>query len=198
MKTVLIIIGVFFILFLGSQLYFYLSSNTIEEYPYKVTKEYDNFEIRNYEARLFTAVKLETNSYDKASSRGFSILGGYIFGGNKKKESISMTSPVAISLEDKMTMMFLVPKKFTKETLPIPANTKIKFIEMPAKKMAAITFGGWANDKKIARYKSTLKTLLDINNIKYSNKFSVLGYNPPYELLFRRNEVIVELEVTLN
>jgi hypothetical protein len=36
--------------------------------------------------------------------------------------------------------------------------------------------------------------LLDINQIKYTNNFSLLGYNPPYELFFRKNEIIVELD----
>jgi hypothetical protein len=90
-------------------------------------------------------------------------------------------------------MLFLVPEKFTRENLPKPLNTKIKFIEMPEKKMAAITFSGWASDDKIEKYRLLLMNLLDKNGIKYSNKFSVLGYNPPYEVLFRRNEIIVEL-----
>jgi hypothetical protein len=65
---------------------------------------------------------------------------------------------------------------------------------MPEKKMAAITFGGWANDKKIEQYKAKLISVLAENNIKHNNTFSVLGYNPPYEVLFRRNEIIVELK----
>jgi len=194
MKTISIILGVLFILFLGSQLYFYISSNNIEEYPYIVTKEYDDFEIRKYEASLFTSVTLKMGEYSKASRKGFSILGGYIFGENNKKESISMTSPVSMSLEKEMTMMFLVPKEFTKESLPKPENQKIQFVETPEKKMAVIAFGGWANDKKIEKYKAKLISLLAENNIKHNNKFSILGYNPPYEVMFRRNEIIVELE----
>ena len=194
MKTLAIILGVLFIFFLGIQIYFYTSSSNIEEYPYIVTKKYDDFEIRKYEASLFTSVTLKMGEYNKASRKGFSILGGYIFGANEKNESISMTSPVSMSLEDEMTMMFMVPKEFSKETLPKPENQNIEFIQMPEKKMAVITFGGWANDEKIEKYKAKLISLLAENNIKHNNIFSVLGYNPPYEVLFRRNEVIVELE----
>ena len=35
----------------------------IETYPYVVQKKYDLFEIRNYEATLFTTVKLATKKY---------------------------------------------------------------------------------------------------------------------------------------
>ena len=194
MKTFLIILGVLFLLFVGSQIYFYRSSSIIEGYKYSVTKAYEGFEIRQYEASLFTSVKLDTDIYKQASSKGFSILGGYIFGKNEKNEQISMTSPVAMSLEEEITMLFLVPKKFTKESLPKPENANIEFIETPEKRMAAISFGGWASDKKIVKYKLALVTLLDKNGIKHSNKFSVLGYNPPYEILFRKNEIVVALD----
>ena len=194
MKTFLIIIGVIFFLFVGSQIYFYASSHYIEGYKYVVTKAYKGFEVRKYEASLFTSVKLDTDLYQKASSKGFSILGGYIFGKNEKKEQISMTSPVKMSLEEEMIVQFLVPKNFTKENLPKPDNSSIEFIEIPEKKMAAITFSGWANDKKIEKYKLQLIALLDKNQIKYTNNFSLLGYNPPYELFFRKNEIIVELD----
>ena len=105
-----------------------------------------------------------------------------------------MTSPVAMTIDDATTMMFLVPKKYTKETLPKPNNDDIEFTEMPAKKVAAITFNGWANDDKIKDYKEKLRAVLDKNEIKYTAKFYFLGYNAPFELLNRKNEVIVELE----
>lgn len=194
MKTSAIILGVVLALFFGLQIYSYLSNQSIEQYAYTVLKEYDDFEIRKYEAGLFTSVKLKTGGYKEASGKGFSILGGYIFGNNKNKETISMTSPVAMSLEKETTMLFLVPKAYNKESLPKPENEAIQFVEVPAKKMAAISFGGWANDKKIEKYKAKLIALLDANKIKYTNSFFIMGYNPPYEVLFRRNEVVVELE----
>tara|TARA_B110000091_G_scaffold188688_1_gene210662 strand:- start:4419 stop:5012 length:594 start_codon:yes stop_codon:yes gene_type:complete len=194
MKIVYIILGVVIVLFIASQIFFMSSQKNIEQYPFKVVKTYDNFEIRNYEATLFTAVKLVTNKYDKVSSKGFSVLAGYIFGGNNKEEKIAMTSPVAMTLKDTTTMMFMVPKKYKKEDLPIPNNPLIEFKEIPAKKMAAISFKGWADDKKIASYKKKLIKALEKEGIKYSNNFLFLGYNAPMEVFNRKNEVIVELK----
>ena len=170
------------------------AQNNIEQYPYKVEKIYEGFEIRNYEGALFTSVKLATNNYDKASSKGFSILAGYIFGGNSDNEKIAMTSPVAMTLEKNTEMLFLVPKDYTKENLPKPNDKNIEFKEINAKKVAAISFGGWANDDKIATYKAKLIKLLDKENIEYTNKFLFLGYNAPMEVVNRKNEVIVELK----
>ena len=194
MKILFIVLGVVTFLFIIFQLYFMNSQKNIEKYPYKVVKNYGDFEIRVYEASLFTSVKLSSNTYKETSSKGFSILAGYIFGGNNKNEKIAMTSPVAMTIDDVTTMMFLVPKKYTKETLPKPNNGDIEFTEMPAKKVAAIIFNGWANDYKIKDYKEKLRAALDKNGIKYTANFYFLGYNAPFELLNRKNEVIVELE----
>jgi hypothetical protein len=193
MKIVYIILGIVVLAFIVIQVYALKSQKDIEMYPYTVKKKYDGFEVRSYDASLFTSVKLSTHVYKDAASKGFRILAGYIFGGNERNENIAMTSPVAMSLEDSMTMMFMVPKKYKKESLPQPNQSQIEFREEPAKVVAAITFGGWADDERIAEYKQKLINALDKEFIAYTNKFYFLGYNPPFEMVNRRNEVIVEL-----
>lgn len=193
MKTVIISLAVIVIAFTFVQLNFSRDQRNIETYPYVVTKKYDRFEIRRYEATLFTSVKLSTKGYKKSSSKGFSILAGYIFGANERNEKIAMTTPVSMSLDDSMTMMFMVPKKFNKDMLPKPNQPVIEFKEEPAKLLAAITFKGWADDTKIEKYKQELKAALDSEGIAYSNQFYFFGYNAPYEVFNRKNEVLVEL-----
>ena len=193
MKILLILLGVILSAFVVIQVFAFKSSNNIETYPYVVNKKFKSFEIRTYDAALFTSVKLSSNKYKDESGKGFSILAGYIFGKNEKSQKIAMTSPVSMSLEDSMTMMFMVPKNFNKETLPKPKNSQIKFKQVPKKTVAAISFGGWANDKKIEKYKQKLITALKTKGIIHTNKFYFFGYNPPYEVFNRRNEIIVEL-----
>ena len=189
----MIILVIILIAFTLVQLYFINAQRNIERYPYVIKKKYKRFEIRNYETTLFTSVKLTTKGYKNSSSKGFSILAGYIFGNNERNEKIAMTSPVSMSLEDSMTMMFMVPKKFNKDMLPKPNQSDIEFKEVPAKTMAAIKFSGWANDTKIEKYQQDLKAALDAEGIKYSNRFYFFGYNAPYEIFNRKNEIIVEL-----
>lgn len=193
MKIIAIISGVIFLVFIIIQIYAMRSRSSIESYPFELVKKYDKFEIRKYEASLFTSVKLSTNEYKKGSRKGFSVLAGYIFGGNETNEKIAMTSPVAMSLEDSMTMMFMVPKNLKKENLPKPNASNIEFREELAKKVAAITFGGWANDKRIEKYKAKLIAALEEEGVNHTNRFYLLGYNPPFDLFGRKNEIIVEL-----
>ena len=194
MKIVIIVFVSILVVFTLIQLYFINAQRNIEQYPYVVKKKYKRFEIRTYETTLFTSVKLSTKGYKNSSSKGFSILAGYIFGKNERNEKIAMTSPVSMSLEDSMTMMFMVPKKFNKEMLPKPNQSGIEFKEEPAKTFAAIRFSGWANDTKIETYKQNLTAALDAEGISYTNRFYFFGYNAPYEVFNRINEVLVELQ----
>jgi len=193
MKPIIIIFVIAILSLVVIQGFALKTQQNIETYPYKILKEYKSFEIRAYDARLFSTVKLNTKYYDESSRNGFSILAGYIFGGNEKNEKIAMTSPVVMTLEDSMTMKFMIPQEFEKSTLPQPNSSKIIFEEEPNKIVAAITFGGWANDQKIEAHKTELIEALAKEKIQHNDKFSFLGYNAPYEMSNRRNEVIVEL-----
>ena len=194
MKIILSIFGIILILFVISQLFFLNSQRTIETYAFTIIDSYETIEIRQYEASLFTSVQMPSNNYRKTSSKGFSVLAGYIFGGNDKEEKIAMTSPVTMSLKDSTTMMFLVPKKYTRDNLPVPNDSSIEFKDVPEKKVAAISFGGWANDSKIASFKKKLIDVLESKGIQYTDNFYFLGYNAPMEVFNRKNEIIVELE----
>jgi len=194
MKIILSIFGIILILFVISQLFFLNSQRNIETYAFTIIDSYETIEIRQYEASLFTSVQMPSNNYRKTSSKGFSVLAGYIFGGNDKEEKIAMTSPVTMSLKDSTTMLFLVPKKYTRDNLPVPNDSSIEFKDVPEKKVAAISFGGWANDSKIASFKKKLIDVLNSKGIKYTDNFYFLGYNAPMEVFNRKNEIIVELE----
>ena len=193
MKYVIIAVALLIIVLLVARSYNLKYTTGIETYNYEVVKKYDKFEIRDYEASLFSYVNLNASTYKEASNQGFRTLAGYIFGYNEKKQKISMTSPVAMNMDDSISMMFMIPKRYKLEELPKPIDSGIKFKEEPAKTVAAIKFGGWANDKKIEKYKSRLINHLDQEGIKHTHKFVYLGYNPPYEILNRRNEIVVEV-----
>ena len=169
------------------------SNQRIEEYPYDVINAYQSFEIRRYEEALFSSIHLNSTSYKQGSSKGFSILANYIFGGNDRKQRIAMTSPVTMTLEDNMRVMFMIPNSLERDDMPLPNDRLIDFILEPKKTLAVVTFGGWASDKKIAKYKSRLTEALSNEGIQHENKFFVFGYNPPYEIFNRRNEVAVEI-----
>jgi len=193
MKIVIIIISISVSTIAIAQIYLSGSTQQTEQHSYKVIKKFDKFEIRKYDAALFSSVKLNQKGYKESSSEGFRILAGYIFGDNETKEKIAMTSPVVMELGDTSKMMFMVPKNYNLKNLPNPKNSKIVFEKEEEKIIAAIRFDGWADDEKIQKYKTILMNELVKEKLSYINKFSFLGYNPPYEVMNRRNEIVVEL-----
>jgi len=192
MKIVIIIISILLLIVIA-QIYLSRSTQQTEQHNYKVIKKFDKFEIRKYDAALFSSVKLNKKGYKESSSEGFRILAGYIFGDNDAKKKIAMTSPVVMELGDSSKMMFMVPKNYNLKNLPNPNNSKIVFEKDEVKIIAAIRFDGWADDEKIEKYKTILRNELANEKLNFINKFSFLGYNPPYEVMNRRNEIVVEL-----
>jgi effector-binding domain-containing protein len=186
-----IIVGIIFIV---SQIYFYDLSCNIEQYKYVVTKTYDDFEIRQYESSVFAKVQLNTDVFENASQQGFSVLAGYIFGNNEDGKQIPMTSPVSMTIDEDISMMFLVPSGVALEQIPKPLNSNIKFIEVPEKKYAAIRFGGWTSQTKIENHQQKLLKLLEDHNIEYLAHSLFCGYNSPMELFFRKNEILIEVK----
>ena len=193
MKTLIIITISIVLLIVIIQIYISRSTQQTEQHSYKVIKNYDKFEIRKYDSALFSSVKLSKKGYKESSSEGFRILAGYIFGDNESNEKIAMTSPVMMELGDTTKMMFMVPKNKNLGNLPNPKNSKIVFEKQEEKTFAAISFDGWADDEKIEKYTSILKDELVREKLNFVNKFIFMGYNPPYQVMNRRNEIVVEL-----
>lgn len=189
MKTLLITLSV--ILLLAFLFLAFVKNN--ETYHYEVLKEYDDFEIRKYDAAVFTSVEMDSGSYSDVSTKGFRILAGYIFGNNEREEKISMTTPVSMELNEKMTMRFLVPSKYKKDDLPNPNHPGIIIEEKPELVIAAVRFGGWADDDRIEKHRKKLAAALEKEGIEHTGNFSFMGYNAPFDPINRRNEVIVEL-----
>ncbi len=166
-----------------------------EQYTYQVMQEFDHFELRLYEGAIFARTHIDADTYRRGSGNGFRTLASYIFGGNDRGESIAMTSPVVMSWDQGMVMEFMMPASFTLATLPAPRHSGIEIYEKPAVVMAGLSFGGWANDRRIAEKIEELASLLDAQGIEHTGQFQYFGYNPPYQVTNRRNDIVVEVKM---
>lgn len=193
MKALVIIIGIV-ILGFGAVQYFTMSNtNQTEIQEYKVVSKDGNFEVRYYPTSIIASVS-KPGDIDAIRSAGFRDLAGYIFGGNEKNQSIAMTSPVIMEEQESGTKMsFVMPKEYKREDLPLPNNSSVSFSETTPVHMAVLRFGGYADKNKIAKKEQILQEWLQKEGLKISSKFSFMAYNPPYQLINRRNEVAVEL-----
>lgn len=170
------------------------ATGATEQYPYEVLQDFDQFELRLYQGAIFAKTHIDAETYRRGSGNGFRTLASYIFGGNDRGERIAMTAPVVMGWEDGMTMEFMMPSAFTMETLPAPGQPGIEIYEKPAVTMAGLSFGGWASDQRIAQKIEELASLLDAHGIAHTGHFQYFGYNPPYQVTNRRNDIVVEVK----
>jgi hypothetical protein len=168
------------------------SENSTEIQKYEVIRSDNDFEIRYYPPAILASVEMG-GTYDQSRNGSFGVLAGYIFGGNEEGMQISMTAPVRMSETDGM-MSFVMPSHFQMGDLPKPNNKQVAIHSSEPAYIASIRFGGWANDKKIAEHKQKLVKWLDDNKLKHNGKFEYLGYDAPFRMTNRRNEVVVSLE----
>ena len=165
------------------------TSNSVQE-QYIILKKIDNIEIRKYResvnASYYSKGKEERNNY-------FKNLAAYIFGDNNKNVSIAMTSPVTMKLYGNKEMIFRMPNNYTLDSLPKANNPKINFMTIASCTKAAIQYSGYSN-KNIEENKiKELKNILERENINHNNKFELLVYNSPFEILNRRNEITINI-----
>ena len=160
--------------------------------PYKELGKIDELEFRYYPQSVMASVTNSDSTYRGSANKNFRVLAGYIFGGNQSSNKIAMTAPVHMQMENgKSTMSFVMPEGYNLNNLPKPSSGAIELHTSPEEYVAVIRFGGWASDSKIESRKKELNDRLSKLGIKHNNNFRFLGYNAPWDILFRRNEIVV-------
>lgn len=195
MKKMIIGILVVLIVLVVFQSFMAISTSKIEKQQYQVVKKEKEFEIRYYPSATFATIRSTAKSYRELAGSGFQKIAGYIFGNNEASAKIAMTSPVHMDInQTESSMSFVMPSAYDVKNLPKPNDSRVVIHESPAEYVAAIEFGGYAGDAAITKYTDKLKNELALKEIKTIGNFRYLGYNPPYQLVGRKNEIIVAIE----
>ena len=183
-----------------------------EESKYELIEKSGEFELRQYQPMLIAEVLVD-GDMDQASGKGFRLIADYIFGNNitetgsskkikmtapvtiePRSEEISMTIPVSLkNISGRWQVSFVMPSKYTLDTIPLPNNKQIMLRKVPARKVAVLEFSGFANEKNTANRTQELLKWMDKNNLISTGSIELSRYDPPWTLPFlRRNEIIVE------
>ena len=195
MKVYIIILAIIILITLLLQSFTIMSTNKTEEQKYSLVRRYNDFEIRFYPSATIATINSNAKTYRDLSGPGFRKLAGYIFGGNEANTKISMTTPVQMDISDSVsTMSFVMPSAYTKENLPKPNDPNVHIKNTADEYVAVIRFGGYASDKDLKFYSEKLQNLLKENGITSFGNYRFLGYNPPFQFIGRRNEIIVAVD----
>jgi len=182
----------------------------IEKAKYEVIEKEGKFEVRQYSPQIVAETVVESD-FDDAGNIAFRRLFDYLSGENQKKESIAMTAPVnqksgseKIAMtapvnqqasEGKYVVSFLMPSKYTMESLPEPLNPDVKLRQIPAHKMAAVRYSGSWSRKRYEANKSLLEDFIKKKGLRITGPDIFARYDPPFQIWFlKRNEVLFPVD----
>ncbi len=192
----------------------------IEEPTYEVVRTFADFELRRYPPYLVAETEVE-GPFDEAGNQAFRILADYIFGNNRAATKIAMTAPVSqrptesgerIAMTapvvqrpagalpgatggETFIVSFVMPARFTLETLPVPTNPRVRLRSEPAKLMAVRRYSGRWTEAAYRDNETRLLGALADADLTATAVPVYARYNSPFSLWFtRRNEVMVEVE----
>ena len=180
----------------------------VEKPDYKVIQSEQNIEIGQYEPMIIAEVEVDGKRED-AIGDGFRLLADYIFGNNTVQQVISMTAPVQQKENQKIAMTapvqqqstgkswrmsFVMPSKYSMDSLPVPNNNRVRLKEILTKKFVVIEFSGTNSNENVTEHENQLMNYIEANQIKINGSPKYAFYNPPWSLPFlRRNEVMIEI-----
>ena len=193
-----------------------LESKSVDEPEYSVIETGNGYEVREYLPYIVAEVNVKADDSWEATNKWFRILANYIFGGNITRQQIQMNSPVSdiknmdtneseqIEMtspvneierwNDKHTIQFVMPAKYTLGSLPIPKDDRINLREIEWRTIAVLRYTGYVTENKLEEKKQELARSL-LNDWKEFNPEMISAqYNPPYSFPWlRRNEVQAKL-----
>lgn len=172
------------------------AQTSIETPRFEIVLESDGGQIRDYAPMIVAEVTVPARNAAEASSRGFRPLANYIFGGNTTRDKIAMTSPVTAQPKSQKidmtapvtaqatgtgqyTVRFIMPSEWTMETLPVPNDSRVKLLEVPRHKVAAVRWVGGDSQDIRANTETYLNEWATAQGYTISGEPTWAGYDGP-------------------
>lgn len=176
----------------------------VEEPPYRLIRRNEPFEIRAYPEMIVAEIS-EIGPRKAAISSGFRAIAGFIFGGNPAGQKIAMTAPV-LQEPDSTTaperlegtaswkVRFIMPRNWSLQTLPQPANAAITLRAIPGEQFVVVRYSGLAGDVSVDSHLGRLRRYAAEQGLTTQGAPVLAFYDPPWTLPFlRRNEIMLAL-----
>lgn len=169
--------------------------------------EAENYQVRVYEKSKWVSTKVNSPYFQKAVSAGFMKLFAYISGSNAKNQKIEMTSPVSIRVlagpgpacGSDFIVSFYIDEQVALDP-PAPTDAEVFIEERPRLRVAVAEFGGYFNDYEnkvvpvLERLAAAIQKRGELLDDAQDPALWVAGYDSPFRLFFRHNEVWLQLK----
>ena len=178
-----------------------------EEPSYEILRTHPDFELRRYGPTLVAETRV-SGEFEGVGNQAFRRLAGFIFGDNASGEKIEMTAPVIqhpLSARDgpeatpaepqgDYVLSFVMPRRFSAESLPAPKDPAIRIRSEPPRTLAARRYSGRWTWENYRRNESLLIEAVRAAGLTPIGHTLYARYNAPFTPWFlRRNEVLVEV-----
>jgi DNA gyrase inhibitor GyrI len=190
----------------GAAVYYFREKQTAEP-DYRALTSDGDYQIRDYPAIVVAEVVVE-GPRKQALAEGFRLLADYIYAKSRDGEELEMTVPVIQDSGDPMASdpplfddelegawrtRFVMPEGRTMADLPEPP-AGVELVEIPARKVAVVSFAGMAGDKSLADHEDRLRGWLARRGEASEAEAEYAFYNSPMiPGPLRRNEVWLPL-----
>jgi hypothetical protein len=181
---------------------------------YQVVERGPALEVREYQGSLVAETVVE-GTREEAGNEGFRRLAGYIFGKNRGERKIAMTAPVGqteapagakiamtapvsqTAAGERWVIAFTMPAAWRLETLPEPLDDRIRFREVPPRRVAAIRYSGTWSGQRYEEHLARLRAAMAGAGLREGGPPEWARYDPPFKPWFlRRNEILIPLAST--
>nr|NLI50724.1 heme-binding protein [Propionibacterium sp.] len=185
-----------------------------ERQRFEVLRRFPEFEVRRYPAHLVAEVEVDA-SFTDAGNRAFGVLVAFISGRNSTRGKVAMTAPVVqeeSSARIAMTspvvqepatrpghhiVAFVMPAEFTRDTLPVPTDPRIRIREVPAQTAAVRAFTGRWTERTYADELARLRGAVEAAGLAVAGPPRFARFDPPWTPWFlRHNEVVLPVSAT--
>ncbi len=192
---------------LGAAAIYYFREKATPAPEYRVLASDGDLEIRAYPA-IVVAETVVRGPRKEALRQGFGILADYIFAKSRDGEALPMTVPVLQDggnpmasdppvfddmVEGGWRMRFVMPEGRSAGDLPKPPQA-VELVEIPARRVGAVRFGGVADDGRLAEHEDRLRGWLARQEEEAQAEPEYAFYNSPMiPPPLRRSEVLIPL-----
>lgn len=182
---------------------------------FDVLKRFPGFEVRRYAAHLVAEVEVDS-SFTKAGNQAFGVLAAFIGGRNSTRGKVTMTAPVVqeqastpIAMTSpvvqasgadpaRQVVAFVMPAEFSVDTLPTPADPRVKVREIPAQVAAARAFTGRWSERIYQEQLAELRGAVQRAGLEIIEAPRFARFDPPWRPWFlRHNEVVLPVSGNL-
>jgi hypothetical protein len=157
------------------------------------------FEVRRYPAQQWVSWSTQGPSYDGIGNQAFYHLFNYISGANALELKINMTAPVLTRIDSgagpncnsTFTVSFFIPYAL-QGLAPEPSAPDVFLQTLPETFVAVRAFGGYADSWELEVLPQLIALAEAVGNGSLpivNSTESVAGYNAPYDIFNRHNEV---------